>query len=36
MIIGELPLAIEWMIENTLLHSILDFILEQIIKPWQT
>jgi hypothetical protein len=33
MIIGEVPFTIEWMIENTLLHSILDFVLEQIIKP---
>jgi hypothetical protein len=36
MIIGELPLTIEWMIENTLLPTILNFILKQIIRPWWT
>jgi hypothetical protein len=34
LIIGELPLTIQCMIENTLLHSILDTIYEQIVWPW--
>jgi hypothetical protein len=34
MIIGELPLIIEWMIENALLQTILNFILDQKIRPW--
>ncbi len=36
MIIGELPLIIEWMIENALLQTILNFILDQKIRPWWT
>jgi hypothetical protein len=35
LIIGKLPLTIQCMIENTLLHSILDTISKQIKQPWQ-
>ncbi len=33
MIINELPLTIDWMIDNALLQTILDSILEQIPRP---
>jgi hypothetical protein len=35
LITGELLLIIQCMIENTLLHSILDTISQQIERPWQ-
>jgi hypothetical protein len=35
LIIGKLPLIILCMIENALLDSILDTILEQIEQPWR-
>jgi len=35
LIIGKLLHTIQCMIENTLLHSILDIIFEQIERPWR-
>jgi hypothetical protein len=35
LITSELPLTIQCMIENALLHSILDTIFEQIKQPWR-
>jgi len=34
MITSELPLTIEWIIENALLQKNLNFISKQIIRPW--
>lgn len=34
LIISGLPFTIQYMIKNTLLHSILDTIFEQIKWPW--
>ncbi len=35
LIIGKLPRTIQCMIENALLHSILDIIFDQIEQPWR-
>ncbi len=36
MITNELLFIVEWMIENTLLQIILDFISKKIVRPWRT
>lgn len=36
MITNELLFIVEWMIENTLLQIILNFISKQISRPWRT